>query len=349
MKNYFLSREAMSRAFDSAALGRLRTAADTKIALMRHVQNDRRLDAASTNRAEWDDVIRVSLRIRELARKRTGLALACLLGYIQGSTGVEPDGWLESDPALLLPLPGAGPARACQMRDGQGWLINAGRHQVEIHRDAASYVLLAQTDTGEMGVFLLASGSPGVVQASFDDEFPGQGSVSLNAVLALRGSMLRTRFHSESDTIMIAMWMASLLCGLSDRLFSMAKLLHTTIDPRQAKAQLKGSALHHRLARIDALLLTQELSMRTMLTVNVNGSLDLASARSNSHRVIESAFQASTMVLRTLGDTQEVVLLDAIRLQVQAVAAIHGLSSKLVAEATASDVESSKDKVGTYG
>jgi hypothetical protein len=333
VKNYFLSREAMSEAFDSAALRRVRTQADTKFALARHLRVAGGVDRPLPVLNDWPEVTQASLRIRALARKRTGSALVHLLGCIQDMSG-EPDSaevrW-EGEAALLSAVSGGGATQASQLSGHPGWAINAVQLQIEDAREAGRYILVADTEPGQTAIFLIADRSPGVLQTSLDDGFISRPCIALSGVPTLHCLPVRALGAGESRNVIATLWFASLLCGMTDRLFSMTKALHTTIDPRQAPRQFNDPALQRCLARIDALLLTQEMSLRTMLTANAEGSVDLAMARSNSHRIIESAFQASSMVLRTLRDTQDTDLLDSIRLQVQAVTAIYGVSAKLVA------------------
>lgn len=334
MKNYFLSREAMSEAFDSAALRRVRTQTDTKVALARHLRIAGGADRPLPVLNDWPEVTQASLRIRALARKRTGSALAHLLGCIQDMSG-EPDSaevrW-EGEAALLSAMSSGGAAKASQLSGHPGWAINAGQLQIEDAREAGRYIMVAETEPGETAIFLIADRSPGVLQTSLGDGFINRPCIALSGVPTLHCLQVRALGAGEPGNVIVTLWFASLLCGMTDRLFSMTKVLHTTIDPRQAPRQFNDPALQRCLARIDALLLTQELSLRTMLTVNAEGSVDLAMVRSNSLRIIESSFQASSMVLRTLRDTQDIDLLDSVRLQVQAVTAIYGVSAKLLAE-----------------
>jgi hypothetical protein len=347
MKDYFLSPQAVSRAFDSMAVDRQRSHADTRFALIQHLTANAGKGEGPHDRIQW---LAIAHTIRQMARQRSGSALAFLLhqlGPAQGMAGVPSELGACVDAALLWTTSEVPSVRATPCESGWRWQITATCLDVEDHRKADSYLLVAETETSTPAIFLLSAGlviGGGRRQAESGALLPA----SLNAVLAKRCFPLA--FDDESpEPAMIILWFSSLLCGMADRLFSLVKMLYRTCDPRRSPLQSTPPKLHNCLAHIDALLLSQALSLRAMHVESQNENLNVASIQSNAQQVADSAIDAGNLVLSTLRELQYSNELDAITRQVRSIAAVHKLATDSVNVISFSDSHSADDEDRLYG
>jgi hypothetical protein len=328
MKDYFLSPQAVSRAFDNMAVDRRRSHADTRFALIQHLTAKTGKAESSYDRVHW---LTIAHTIRQMARQRSGSALAFLLhqlGPAQSVAGVPSELGACVDAALLWTTAEVPSIRATPCESGWRWQITASCLDFEDHRNAESYLLVAETGTSTPAIFLL---SAGLVNGAGrrKDESGTLLPASLNAVLAKRCFPLD--FEGEHpESAMVILWFSSLLCGMADRLFSLVKMLYRTCDPRRMLTQSTPPKLHNCLAHIDALLLNQELALRAMHVESQNENLKLASVQSNAQQVADSALDAGNLVLSTLRELQYGDELDAITRQVRSIAAVHKLATDSV-------------------
>lgn len=347
MKDYFLSPQAVSRAFDSMAVDRQRSHADTRFALIQHLTVSTSKDESLYDRVQW---LTIAHTIRQMARQRSGSAMAFLLhqlGPAQSVAGVPCELGACVDAALLWTTAEVPRVRATPCESGWRWQISATCLDLEDHRKADSYLLVAETEASTPAIFLLSAGlviGAGRRKGESGSLLP----VSLNAALAKRCFPLALGGES-TEPAMVILWFSSLLCGMADRLFSLVKMLYRTCDPRRLPMQSTPPKMHNCLAHIDALLLSQELSLRAMHVESQNENLNVASIQSNAQQVADSALDAGNLVLSTLRELQYCDELDAITRQVRSIAAVHKLATDSVNVISFSDSHSADDENRLYG
>lgn len=320
MKNYFLSPQAMSQAFDSVTLNRPRRHIDTRMALLTRLRlsND---EACSPIQPDWDAIFDTAQTIRKMAQRRSGTALAHLLDQLGRRLNPSQVIKYEGEAVLMCPFKDA-LSQTQALNTDSLFLVNAPLVETEDRRKTDQYLLIAEADTSVPVVLAIREEDvQGLVPLQIDEQ--AVFSVVQLKRFATKGLTPAAYVNgSPIDAHIVLLWVSSLLSGMTDRLFSYVKTLSSAHDPRLLPAQRNEPRTQACLAHIDALLLSQELALRDILNHAALKSSSTGNVHSNAQRVRASALEAGNLVLRTLRELHSHDELDPITRQVQAITAV---------------------------
>ncbi|WP_296255663.1 MULTISPECIES: hypothetical protein [unclassified Pseudomonas] len=321
MKNYFLSPQAMSQAFDSVTFNLPRRHIDTTIALLTTLRLDNKDEPCSSIQSDWDAISDTAQTIRKMAQRRSGTALAHLLDQL--ARRLNSSQVIEFDREAVLMWPSKDALTQTQALDTDSlFMVNAPLVEAEGRCKTDRYLYIDEADTGVPVVLTIRKEDVQDLVALQIDEPTAFSAIQLKR-FATKGLTLATYAErSPVDAYIVLLWVSSLLSGMTDRLFSYVKTLSGIHDPRLRSSQRDGTRMQACLAHIDALLLSQELALRDILKHAPLESSSTANVCSNAQRVCASALEAGNLILRTLRELHSHDELHPITRQVQAITAV---------------------------